>query len=125
MTAQKGMLPKKPWKNGVVTIVAFVVFGTAPLLSFIILKPFTDDDLVMLIGACFMSALALALLGIARAKIAGKNYWYSQGQDCWQKLATVSRHCRAFAAAAAYFLGWMLKNVAGLEEPTMTKVEQN
>ncbi|XVF22640.1 hypothetical protein REPUB_Repub12eG0188700 [Reevesia pubescens] len=119
MTAQKGMLPpeqgEKPWKNGLVTFVAFVVFGTAPLLSFITLKPFTQNDSVMFIGACIMSALALALLGIARAKIAGKDYPLSVG---------IVLLNGAVAAAAAYFLGWMLRNVADLEKPIKIKVEQ-
>ncbi|XP_022769502.1 uncharacterized protein LOC111313012 [Durio zibethinus] len=113
MTAPNAMLPpnrggENPWKNGVVTFVAFVVFGTAPLLSFIILKSFADNDLVMFVGACFMSALALALLGIGRAKIAGKNYPSS--------VAIVMLNA-AFAAFAAYSLRWMLRNVAGLDVP--------
>ncbi|XVF79963.1 hypothetical protein PTKIN_Ptkin15bG0032400 [Pterospermum kingtungense] len=119
MRAGKGMVPphqgedQKPWKNGLVTFMAFVVFGAAPLLSYIILKPSTDDDLVMFIGACFMSAIALALLGIARAKIAGKNYPMSVG---------IVLLNGAVAAASAYFLGWMLRNVTGLEEPIKEKV---
>ncbi|XVE77050.1 hypothetical protein DITRI_Ditri13aG0030700 [Diplodiscus trichospermus] len=117
MKARKGMLPpdqggEKPWKNGLVTFMSFVVFGAAPLLSFLVLRPFTDNDLVMFIGACFMSALALALLGIARAKIAGKN--------CPISVTTVLLN-GAVAAAAAHFLGWMLKNATGIEEPIKNK----
>lgn len=85
MTAQKRVMPpdqggEKPWKNGVVAFVAFVGFSAAPLLSFVILKPFTDNEMVMFVGACFMSAIALTILGIAKAKICGKrNYLRSVG----------------------------------------------
>ncbi|XP_048132127.1 uncharacterized protein LOC115743035 [Rhodamnia argentea] len=84
MMAQKGMLPpdkeEKPRKNGLVTFVSFVVFGSAPLLSFIILIPFTNSNTVKFIGACMLSGLALVLLGIAKANIAG---------HCWSKLRPV------------------------------------
>ncbi|MBA0763505.1 hypothetical protein Gotri_012938 [Gossypium trilobum] len=105
MTAQKGVMPpdqggEKPWKNGVVAFLAFAGFGAAPLLSFVVLKPFTDNELVMFIGACFMSAIALTFLGIAKAKICGKrNYVGSVGFVLLNG---------AVAASAAYFLGWML-----------------
>ncbi|TYI14920.1 hypothetical protein ES332_A08G153700v1 [Gossypium tomentosum] len=105
MTAQKGVMPpdqggEKPWKNGVVAFLTFVGFGAAPLLSFVVLKPFTDNELVMFIGACFMSAIALTFLGIAKAKICGKrNYVRSVGFVLLNG---------AVAASAAYFLGWML-----------------
>lgn len=106
-----GMLPpeeaEKPWKNGLVTFAAFLVFGTAPLLSFIILIPFTNNEMVKFVGACILSALALALLGIAKAKIAGRNYAFS---------VAVTLFNGAIAAAAAYAVGWTLKNIAGPED---------
>ncbi|XP_018730593.2 uncharacterized protein LOC104445927 [Eucalyptus grandis] len=111
MMAQKGMTPPdkedKPWKNGLVTFVSFIVFGSAPLLSFIILIPFTDSDTIKFIGACVLSVLALVLLGIAKAKIAGQKYALS---------AFVTVLYGATAAAAAYALGWTLRNIAGLDE---------
>ncbi|KAJ7962292.1 Vacuolar iron transporter 1 [Quillaja saponaria] len=111
MAAVKGMLPpdeaEKPWKNGLVTFASFIVFGIAPLLSFIILIPFTHSETTKFIGACVLSALALGLLGIAKAKIAGQNYAFSAA---WTILNG------GLAASAAYFLGWTLKHVAGLED---------
>jgi VIT1/CCC1 family predicted Fe2+/Mn2+ transporter len=111
MVAQKGMLPPdkadKPWKHGLVTFVAFLVFGSAPLLSFIVLIPFTQNDNVKFVGACILSALALALLGIAKAKIAGQNYSLSMAMTLLNG---------AIAAAAAYTLGSVLTNLAGLED---------
>ncbi|KAK9758003.1 hypothetical protein RND81_01G200100 [Saponaria officinalis] len=112
MMGQKGIIPadqdEKPWKNGLVTFASFLIFGSAPLLSFIILIPFTNDNNVKFIGACIMSALALALLGLAKAKISGENYGISA-------LVTISNG--AIAAATAYGIGWALRNVAGLDEP--------
>ncbi|KAB2595555.1 hypothetical protein D8674_031005 [Pyrus ussuriensis x Pyrus communis] len=109
MVAQ-GMLPpdkaEKPWKNGLATFPAFLVFGNASLLSFIVLIPFTNNDSVKFVGACVLSAIALALLGIAKAKIAGQNYAFS---------VAITLFNGAIAAAAAYAVGWTLKNVAGLE----------
>ncbi|KAK7340207.1 hypothetical protein VNO77_20904 [Canavalia gladiata] len=110
MVADKRMLPTdqevKPWKNGLVTFASFIVFGSAPLLSFIILIPFTDSDTVKFIGACLVSALALALLGVAKAKVAGQNIMFS---------VAITLFSGAIAGAAAYLVGWLLKHVAGLE----------
>ncbi|KAG8391746.1 hypothetical protein BUALT_Bualt01G0219100 [Buddleja alternifolia] len=111
MATEKGMVPldqtDKPWKNGLVTFVAFLVFGCAPILAFIILIPFTNSDKIKFIGACVLSALALAILGIAKAKAAGQNYMVSAGITVFNG---------AIAGAAAYGIGWTLRNVAGLEE---------
>ncbi|XP_074271240.1 uncharacterized protein LOC141596721 [Silene latifolia] len=112
MMGEKGIIPgdqdEKPWKSGLVTFTSFLIFGSAPLLSFIILIPFTNDDNVKFIGACVLSGLALALLGLAKAKISGENYGISA-------LVTLSNG--AIAAGTAYGIGWALRNVAGLEEP--------
>ncbi|PKI45385.1 hypothetical protein CRG98_034190 [Punica granatum] len=108
MMAQKGILPPeeayKPWKNGLVTFAAFIFFGSAPLLSFIILIPFTDSEIIKFVGACVLSGISLALLGITKAKIVGQSYVGS---------AMVTVLNGAIAASAAYGLGWTLRNVAG------------
>ncbi|KAL9675331.1 hypothetical protein QQ045_003533 [Rhodiola kirilowii] len=108
---QKGMLPpdhaEKPWKNGPVTFTAFIIFGSAPLLSFLILIPFTNNDSIKFIGACILSILALAILGMAKAKIAQKGYKSSV-------VFTVFNG--AVAAAVAYCVTWTLHNVAGVDD---------
>jgi len=110
MVADKGVLPAdqevKHWKNGLVTFASFMLFGSAPLLSFIILIPFTDNDSIKFLSACLVSALALALLGVAKARIAGQNIIFS---------AAVTLFSGAIAAASAYLVGWLLKHMAGLE----------
>lgn len=110
MAADKGMLPadqeKKPWKNGLITFASFMVFGSIPLLSFIILIPFTDSDSVKFVSACLVSSLGLAVLGVARARIAGQNMMLT---------TAVTLLSGVIAGAAAYLVGWLLKHVAGLE----------
>ncbi|KVH89147.1 protein of unknown function DUF125, transmembrane [Cynara cardunculus var. scolymus] len=98
---------EKPWKKGLITFGAFLVFGSFPILAFIILIPFTRNDTHKFIGACILSALALAILGIAKAKIAGQNYWVSVGGTLFNG---------ALAGFAAYGIGWLLRDVAGLED---------
>ncbi|XP_061339916.1 vacuolar iron transporter homolog 2.1-like [Gastrolobium bilobum] len=107
MVADKGMLPAdqevKPWKNGLVTFASFMVFGSIPLLSFIILIPFTDSDSVKFVSACLVSTLGLALLGVAKARISGQNMMFS---------VAITVFSGAIAAAAAYLVGWSLKHIA-------------
>ncbi|XP_023548049.1 uncharacterized protein LOC111806802 [Cucurbita pepo subsp. pepo] len=101
----------RPWKNGLATFGSFLAFGCIPLLSFILLIPFTDNETLKFGGACILALLALVLLGVARAKIAAGNYGFSVA-------LTVLNG--AVAAAAAYSLGWALRNAAGVEEETET-----
>lgn len=110
MVAKKGITSpdeaENPWKNGLVTFASYIVFGSAPLLSFIVLIPFTDNDKVKFLGACMLSALALVLLGMAKAKIAAQNYAFS---------VAVTLFNGAVAAAAAYTLSSALESIAGVE----------
>lgn len=94
-------------KSGLVTFGAFLLFGCAPILSFIVLIPITQNDTVKFIGACVLSALALAALGVAKAKIAGQSYALSVAGTLFNG---------AIAGFAAYVIGWALRNVAGLED---------
>lgn len=111
MATEKGSLPQeqgeKPWKNGLITFAAFIVSACVPLLAFIVLIPFTNNDTNKFIGASVLSAVVLALLGIAKAKIAGRS--------CPLSAATTLFN-GAIAGAAAYGIGWTLRNVAGLED---------
>ena len=111
MATQKGILPQdqaaKPWKNGLITFAAFLMFGSAPLFSFIVLIPFTHDNTHKFVGACVLSALAIAVLGVAKARIAGQNYGLS---------VFITLLIGVIAGAAAYVIGWTLRNVAGLQD---------
>jgi VIT1/CCC1 family predicted Fe2+/Mn2+ transporter len=110
MVAEKGMLPAdqevKPWKNGFITFTSFMIFGSIPLLSFIILKPFTESDSVKFVSACLVSALGLALLGVARARVAGQKMVFT---------TAITLFSGVIAGAAAYLVGWLLNNIAAVE----------
>ncbi|WOK92909.1 protein CCC1-like isoform X1 [Canna indica] len=110
MMTEKRMLPpchaEKPWKSGLITFAAFILFGSLPLLSFVVLIPFNQSDTTKFWGASILAVFALCILGIAKSKISGQNYLHSVA-------TTASNGC--IAAATAYLIGWILRNVAGLE----------
>ncbi|XP_028769544.1 uncharacterized protein LOC114727002 [Neltuma alba] len=103
MGSNKEMVPAdgevQPWKNGLVTFVSFMLFGSAPLLAIVVLIPFTNNDSVKFMGSCIVTALVLALLGVAKARIASNNYVSSVAITLFNGIV---------AAAAAYSLGWSL-----------------
>lgn len=107
MTAQKGTPPpdqgrNKPWMNGLVNFLSFIALGNSPLLSFVILLPFIDRDWLKFVGACALSVLALAVLGVAKAKISGQNSVRSVAGLLFNG---------AVSATVAYALGRILSNV--------------
>ncbi|CAM6117882.1 unnamed protein product [Calypogeia fissa] len=112
MTMQDGLLPpdeeEEAWKNGIVTFVSFLGFGCTPILAYVILSPFTNNVHVKFASACLVTALALIVLGIAKARISGGKYLSSA-------LTVLSNG--GFAAAAAYAISWGLTNLLGIEEP--------
>ncbi|XP_042506822.1 uncharacterized protein LOC122083180 [Macadamia integrifolia] len=103
VTAEKRMLPpdqaEKPWKNGLITFAAFLIFRSFSLLLFIILLPFTQNGSIKFWVACALSALALAIPSLAKAKIAGQNYVLSIAGTIFNGV---------IAVASAYFIGWAL-----------------
>ncbi|CAM6127523.1 unnamed protein product [Calypogeia fissa] len=112
MTLQDGLLPpdeeEEAWKNGVVTFVSFLCFGCTPIFAYVILNPFTNNVHVKFASACLVTALALIVLGIAKARISGGKYLSSA-------LTVLSNG--GFAAAAAYAISWGLTNLLGIDEP--------
>ncbi|KAI9110014.1 hypothetical protein K1719_019055 [Acacia pycnantha] len=111
METNKEMLPAdrqvQPWKNGLITFVSFMLLGSAPLLSVVILIPFTNNDSVKFIGSCTVTALVLVLLGVAKARIESNNYVSS---------VAITLLNGSLAAAAAYSLGWSLQHVTSIQE---------
>ncbi|KAM7276443.1 hypothetical protein ACFE04_018309 [Oxalis oulophora] len=110
MVAQKRILPsdekEKPWRNGALTFIAFVVFGSIPLTSFLVLIPFTQSDSIMFLCACIVTMLSLVFLGVVKAQVAGENYFVS---------AATTVADGAITASAAYAVGWTLKTAFGIE----------
>ncbi|XP_028769141.1 uncharacterized protein LOC114726644 [Neltuma alba] len=112
MGSNKEMVPAdgevQPWKNGLVTFVSFMLFGSAPLLAIVVLIPFTNNDSVKFMGSCIVTALVLALLGVAKARIASNNYVSSVAVTLFNGIV---------AAAAAYSLGWSLQTTSSIKIP--------
>lgn len=98
---------ESPWKHGVVTFISFLAFGCTPLLTYLIASAFTSNPQVKFAAACVVTAVALVLLGLAKAKISGQGYLSS---------ALTVLFNGSIAAAAAYLIGWILTNVFGIEE---------
>lgn len=111
LTMTQGLLPPdaedSPFKNGCVTFISFLAFGSTPLLTYLILKPFTSSNDVKFLSACIVTILALALLGAAKARISGQNMLSS--------IAVVVFN-GGIAAAAAYGISYLLNNVFQIQE---------
>jgi len=111
LTIRQGLLPPdpsdSPFKNGCVTFISFLAFGCTPILTYLILKPITDNKDLKFLGACIVTILALALLGAAKARISGQRMLLS--------IAVVVFN-GGVAAAAAYGISYLLNNVFGIEE---------
>ncbi|KAL3693840.1 hypothetical protein R1sor_007491 [Riccia sorocarpa] len=110
MTMDDGLLPpdeeESPFKHGIVTFFSFLAFGSTPILSFAVLNPVTQNIHVKFIVACVVTALALILLGIAKAKISGEKYLNSI-------FMVVGNG--GIAALAAYFISYGLEKLSGTE----------
>lgn len=59
LTMTQGLLPPdaedSPFKNGCVTFISFLAFGSTPLLTYLILKPFTSSNDVKFLSACIVT----------------------------------------------------------------------
>lgn len=111
LTMQKGLMPPdpedSPLKNGLVTFCSFLAFGCTPLMSYLVLNPFTDNKNYKFLGACVVTLLALTLLGVAKARVSGQKHLSS---------VVVVVFNGGIAAAAAYGISYLLNNVFGIEE---------
>lgn len=111
LTMRQGLLPPdpedSPLKNGLVTFISFLCFGSLPLLSYLVLSPFTINKDYKFTGACFVTLLALILLGVAKAGVSGQKYLNS---------AAVVVFNGGIAAAAAYAISYILNDVFGIDE---------
>jgi len=113
MVEELGLMPvdasDSPIKNGLVTFVAFLVFGCVPLISYIV--PVASDkqhDLDHVEGAFIIASvvtlIAMFLLGALTAKFSPQKWYISGG---W-----ISINGGA-AAAIAYLIGWALSAIVG------------
>eukprot|EP00615_Pteridomonas_danica_P001058 CAMPEP_0114359166 /NCGR_PEP_ID=MMETSP0101-20121206/22811_1 /TAXON_ID=38822 ORGANISM="Pteridomonas danica, Strain PT" /NCGR_SAMPLE_ID=MMETSP0101 /ASSEMBLY_ACC=CAM_ASM_000211 /LENGTH=301 /DNA_ID=CAMNT_0001502569 /DNA_START=38 /DNA_END=943 /DNA_ORIENTATION=+ len=88
-----------PWAKGAVTFGAFVLFGSVPLLSYIIANAAGADG-GLLFGLCIMfTAMAIFLLGAVKGKFAQSNMI---------EAGTLMTLNGGLAALASYLIGWGL-----------------
>jgi len=106
-----GMLPPDEdaelWKEGLVTFGSFVIFGSVPLLTYVIAKIAggdVDEDVLFLV-ACIATAITMFLLGVVKAKV-------TKGKVIESGLLMLLNG--GLAATAAFFIGWVLEEL--LEE---------
>jgi VIT1/CCC1 family predicted Fe2+/Mn2+ transporter len=97
-------LSEKPWKNGLVTFASFCLFGSVPLLSYVVAvanpnRPNAGFDPTFMI-ACIMTGVTLFCLGIAKSRVTGQ--W-------WLKSGLLVLITGGLAALAAYLVGYFLE----------------
>lgn len=101
-------IPDDPWapfKDGLVTFLAFILFGCIPLLVYIILWGAKYNNAWGIFGiSCAATAITLFALGATQGKIT------MQPQMKMGVLMTLNG---SLAAAAAYLIGWGISSAFG------------
>ena len=106
LVMELGLMPVEeddnPWAKGFVTFCAFVLFGSVPLLSYIIANAAgAEGDL--LFGMCILFTLAtIFLLGAVSGKFSQANIYWSGGSMMING---------GLAASASYLIGWGLEAI--------------
>lgn len=111
MVEELGMLPPdeddEPWKNGLVTFLSFLTFGSVPLWFYVgfYVAGVVNDGLMFAVD-CVATGFTLFLLGVVKANFTNQNKFRSG----IGMLANGS-----IAAVAAYLTGWALEVAFGLD----------
>ena len=91
-----------PWFGGAVTFASFVVFGTVPLLAYVMFysaQLYVHEQFI--IAVC-LTAFCLFALGVLKSKFT-KQHWFKSGMEVFFLGGGV--------AAIAYFIGWFMNSV--------------
>merc|ERR1712150_356954 len=90
-----------PWKDGMVTLTSFIVFGFVPLSCYAFLYSVGNlGTQELFIISCFLTALTLFTLGAIKTKVTIQPWW----RGGLEILVMGS-----FTAAAAYIIGWLVE----------------
>ncbi len=89
-----------PFKNGIVTFVAFVLFGIIPLLPFIVAKISGLED-GLFIASTVLTGFTLFFMGVIKILFTMKPWYFSGGETLL---------IGALAAGSAYFIGWAIES---------------
>jgi len=105
MVEELGIVKSKesPLKNSLVTFGSFCIFGLIPLMAYLLASfiPILKENTFTV--ACYLTAFTLFLLGSAKVKVTGKN-WFKSGLE----MVLVG----GIASAAAYGIGFLLQGLA-------------
>lgn len=100
----------QPWKEGLVTFTAFLIFGSVPLWMYVIFKladPAGTLSADLMFGlTCVATAVTMFLLGVFKAGITKQNRFKSGGFMLMNG---------SIAAASAYFVGWLFEEALGVQ----------
>lgn len=97
---------EKPWKNGIVTFISFCIFGSVPLVSYIVAYAGLQDSLSAgsfdptFLIACILTGVTLFVLGVAKSRVTGQ-FWLISG--------TLVLLTGGAAAGVAYLIGWLMQ----------------
>ena len=93
-----------PAKNGLVTFLAFVIFGVIPLLPFVLGAATKASDEVNFAVACALTGLTMLALGASKAKFTNQSM---------SKSALLMLLNGGMAAVAAYLVSWGIATALG------------
>ena len=89
-----------PAKNGIVTFVAFLVFGLIPLLPFIV-SHLSGLEGGIFVASTVLTGFTLFFMGVIKILFTMRTWWLSGGETLL---------IGAFVAAAAYLIGWGIES---------------
>lgn len=92
-----------PWKDGLVTFLSFVFFGTFPLVGYVLFSSSTWSASALFMVSSILTAVMLFILGALKTKFSNRK-WYWGGMEILVM--------GSFTAAVAYWIGWFVENVA-------------
>jgi VIT1/CCC1 family predicted Fe2+/Mn2+ transporter len=115
MVWELGMLPMEeetsPWVSGGVTFGSFVLFGSVPLLSYLLplFGVHSMSNEMQFYCSVGLTVLTLLLLGAIKGLLVDKD------KGRWIKSAIVMAGYGCLAAAVGYVMGWFLKTHVGVD----------
>lgn len=107
MVEELGLIPDEedPKKNALVTFMSFCLFGSIPILPFIVGLIFDKSDYLFL-SSIILTVLSLWSLGIIKSRFTAKN-WFLAGLETFL--------IGVIAAGASYLVGLAFSTLVGDE----------
>eukprot|EP01024_Parvocaulis_polyphysoides_P012112 TRINITY_DN14331_c0_g1_i1.p2 TRINITY_DN14331_c0_g1~~TRINITY_DN14331_c0_g1_i1.p2 ORF type:complete len:131 (-),score=26.80 TRINITY_DN14331_c0_g1_i1:292-651(-) len=93
-----------PAKSGLVMFVSFCVFGAVPLAAYALIPA---RNMMRFVVSCIVTLIVLVILGIVKGSMTGQNKL---------RTAVMMTINGGAAAAASFFVAWIINFVAGISE---------